>query len=220
MEKIVIYHGSVNIVEMPIYGYGPTTNDYGQGFYCTQDIIAAKEWANRKTRSGYVNKYSLDGENLTVLDLTSPDYSVLNWIAILMHNRELPNSFKLMYKKRLDFLEKYFYIDTTKYDIVIGFRADDAYFRFPLFFIQNEISVERLEEIYKLGNLGKQIVLISEKAFKHIKYISSNLAEPFYHEQYVYRKDVADKTFSRIRIEEINNDKEKLEDFIKAYDKH
>ncbi len=27
------------------FGFGSSTNDYGQGFYCIEDIELAKEWA-------------------------------------------------------------------------------------------------------------------------------------------------------------------------------
>ena len=40
-----IYHGSINIIEKPIYGYGSPYNDYGLGFYCTQEKEKAMEWA-------------------------------------------------------------------------------------------------------------------------------------------------------------------------------
>ena len=34
-----LYHGSENIIEKPVYGYGKKYNDYGVGFYCTEDIF-------------------------------------------------------------------------------------------------------------------------------------------------------------------------------------
>ena len=43
--KKIIYHGSINIIKEPIYGYGKKYNDYGLGFYCTENIELAKEWA-------------------------------------------------------------------------------------------------------------------------------------------------------------------------------
>lgn len=35
-----IYHGSTDIVKIPKYGYGKENNDYGIGFYCTEDRIS------------------------------------------------------------------------------------------------------------------------------------------------------------------------------------
>ena len=85
---MILYHGSTSIIEKPIYHGGKENNDYGYGFYCTEYIDLAKEWAciNNET-NGFANKYEIDLNNLNVLDLTSNDYSVLNWIAILLKFR-------------------------------------------------------------------------------------------------------------------------------------
>lgn len=37
-DYIDIYHGSVNVVERPLFGAGKIHNDYGRGFYCKEDI--------------------------------------------------------------------------------------------------------------------------------------------------------------------------------------
>ena len=42
MSKIVLYHGSDKILSKPLFGYGKIYNDYGQGFYCTQNSELAK----------------------------------------------------------------------------------------------------------------------------------------------------------------------------------
>ena len=42
-------------------------------------------------------------------------------------------------------MEKY-NIDISEYDLIIGYRADDSYFRFAEDFLNNSISVEKLEE--------------------------------------------------------------------------
>ena len=39
-----LYHGSSDIIEKPVYGYGKPYNDYGLGFYCTDSLEMAKEW--------------------------------------------------------------------------------------------------------------------------------------------------------------------------------
>lgn len=219
MERIVIYHGSETIIEKPIYGYGKTSNDYGLAFYCTTSLEMAKEWASRTNASGFANKYSFNATGLKVLDLTDPSFNVLNWIAILMHFRELSLSQKTLYKRRLEFLEKNFYVDVTKYDVVIGYRADDAYFKFPLFFLQNELSIESLENIYKAGDLGKQIALISEKSFSRLSFVKAIKVERVYKEKYYTRKSLADSRFEEIRINDVNNTNDKLEDLMKNYDK-
>ena len=220
MERITVFHGSEQIIEHPTYGKGELHNDYGRGFYTTANKEMGKEWANRKTKNGFINKYSFDARGLSIFDLR--DLDVLNWIAVLMHNRDIEPQVKELYKKRFDFLEDSFYPkEIEQYDVIIGYRADDAYFKFPMYFIQNELSIERLREIYELGNLGTQIAIMSEKAFSKIKFISAEEVEPIYFDRYRSRKNVADKRFDEIRIEEINNaNNTKIEDLMKQYDKH
>ena len=77
-----LYHGSENIIEKPVYGKGARYNDYGKGFYCTENIELAKEWACAKQKNGYANIYDLDLSELNVLNLNSGSYNILNWLAI------------------------------------------------------------------------------------------------------------------------------------------
>lgn len=174
---MILYHGSINIIEKPVFHGGKETNDYGYGFYCTENLELAKEWAcvNNET-NGYANKYELNISDLKVLDLTEDSYSVLNWIAILLKNRYFDISNEISLKAK-EYLINNFYIDISKYDVVIGYRADDSYFRFAKDFINNAISVQKLAKAMELGMLGKQVVLISEKAHNSIKFISSEIAE-------------------------------------------
>lgn len=217
MSYKTIYHGSNTIIEKPVYHYqySNINNDYGLGFYCTQNINMAKEWANRSTRSGYVNKYSFDDRKLKILDLTNKSkYSVLNWIAILLHNREIPEDDKIEFDDVLSYLEKY-YINIEEYDVIIGFRADDAYFRFPLMFVRNVLTYEKLEEIYMLGNLGKQYVLISEKAFKKLKFIEAIPVEPIFYERYRRRKDGTDNSYRELERSERSSKGKRVKDLMK-----
>ena len=71
-----LYHGSPNIIEKPIYGYGKTYNDYGLGFYCTDSLDMAKEWGAGKDRDGYANCYRLDCDDLRILHLNDPQFCI------------------------------------------------------------------------------------------------------------------------------------------------
>ena len=204
MSYKIIYHGSNAVVDKPLYGFAESNphNDYGLGFYCTQNLDMAKEWGNRTTRNGFANKYSFDERGLKILNLCDKSkYTVLNWIAILLHNREISDDDRIEFEDALLFLEKY-YIDVSQYDVVIGYRADDAYFRFPMMFVRNVLTYEKLEEIYLLGNLGKQYVLISKKAFEHIKFIKAIQCETIYFERYRRRKDAADNSYRDLELSE------------------
>ena len=170
---MIIYHGSKKIIENPLVKGSNDTNDYGPAFYLTLDLDAAMSWACRNDSLGIVNKYSFSDKvfsNLRVLDLTNKNkYSVLNWMAILMHFRVLNTSFVKENQIVLDWLSKY-YIDVDEYDVIIGFRADDSYFRFPVRFIANDLAFEDLEKVFVSGNLGVQYAFISKRAIDALKF--------------------------------------------------
>ena len=90
-QKITLYHGSEQLVETPTFGLGKKHNDFGFGFYCTETEELAKEWAVSSLRNGFANRYSLDTEYLKILNLNSPDYTILNWIAVLVSTACFPS---------------------------------------------------------------------------------------------------------------------------------
>lgn len=174
---MIIYHGSNDIIEKPEFGKGNKKNDYGLGFYCTENVELAKEWAcsNNET-NGYANQYEIDLRDYKVLDLREKKYSILNWMALLLRFRTFDVNTPISAQAKEYILEN-FYIDVEEYDVIIGYRADDSYFSFAKDFINNTISVEQLARAMRLGELGIQIVLKSKKAFDTVKYISYELAE-------------------------------------------
>lgn len=187
---MIIYHGSKDIIEKPKYGIGNIKNDYGLGFYCTENIELAKEWAcsNNQT-SGYANQYEINVDNLKILDLRSEKYSILNWMAILLKHRtfDLNNPISVIAK---DYLINNFYINVDDYDVIVGYRADDSYFSFAKDFINNTISVKQLSMALMLGELGTQIVLKSKKAFEEIKFQGYEFADS---KEYYVKKISKDK---------------------------
>lgn len=174
---MIIYHGSKDIIEKPELGKGNKKNDYGLGFYCTENVELAKEWAcsNNET-NGYANQYEIDLSAYKVLDLREEKYSILNWMALLLKFRTFDVNTPISAQAKEYILEN-FYVDVEDYDVIIGYRADDSYFSFAKDFINNTISVEQLAEAMRLGELGIQIVLKSKRAFDTVKYISYELAE-------------------------------------------
>ena len=169
MEKI-LYHGSESIITKPAYGKGAKNNDYGRGFYCTENKELAKEWACAKNRNGFVNQYNLDLSNMRILYLNSPEYSVLNWLAILAANRTYWQKGSIAEEAK-KYLADNFLLDISGYDIIIGYRADDSYFSFAQDFVMGAISLQKLSEAMRLGKLGEQVVLKSEKAFEKINFL-------------------------------------------------
>lgn len=183
-----IYHGSTKIIEKPQYGYGKVYNDYGLGFYCTENIELAKEWSCSLMQDGYVNKYKIEIKSLSVLDLTK-GYHILNWLAILLENRTFDGLSELGYKGK-EYILKEFLPKYRDYDVIVGYRADDSYFQFAKDFIQGAISLNTLSKAMKLGKLGEQIVLISKKSFEILEFCGYEISS---YEEYYYRRKIRDQ---------------------------
>ena len=191
MEKLItIFHGSEQVVEVPTFGLGRKNNDFGLGFYCTESEDLAKEWAVSSLRNGFANRYTLDTEYLNILNLNSPDYTILNWIAVLVEHRLF--SIKTPVARRAKrYLIDNFGINVNAYDLITGYRADDSYFDYAESFLNNGISVEQLARAMRLGKLGEQLVLKSKFAFDRIRYEGFDIAEK--EKYYVLRKSRDDE---------------------------
>ena len=154
------------------------------------------------TASSIANRYSLDTEYLKILNLNSPDYTILNWIAVLVAHRLF--SIKSPAAQRAKrYLIDNFGVNVNAYDLIIGYRADDSYFDFAASFLNNGISVQQLANAMRLGKLGEQIVIKSKYAFSLLHYDGFSIAEK--EKYYVRRKarnDEADQLYSDILEEE------------------
>lgn len=186
MEKLItIYHGSKQVVEVPTFGMGKKNNDFGLGFYCTESDDLAKEWAVSSLHNGFSNRYTLDTEYMKVLNLNSPDYTILNWIAVLVEHRLF--SIKTPVARRAKrYLIDNFAVNVNAFDLITGYRADDSYFDYAESFLNNGISVEQLARAMRLGKLGEQIVIKSQFAFSRLQFQGFDVAEK--EQYYVLRK--------------------------------
>ena len=149
MKKITLYHGTPDKIVVPTFGKGEEKHDYGRGFYLTESIDLAKEWAvcRPNETSGYVHQYELDTEGLEILDFQ--EKGVLAWLAELMKHRDAADSkrYRMLAKK---FIAKYG-VDTDKYDVDI------------------------LEELLSLGGLGIQYCIKSELAYSRLHEVANSL---------------------------------------------
>lgn len=192
---MIIYHGSTEIVEVPVFGKGSDNNDYGKGFYCTESLELAKEWACPTIQDGFANQYEFDMTGLSVMYLNRDGYSILNWIAILLQNRIFPKRSPIA-RQASQYLLDGFLPDTTEYDVIWGYRADDSYFTYAKDFLNNTISVGQLARAMKLGELGEQIVLMSPRAFERIKFMKYEIADgSIYHNRRMERDERARRAY-------------------------
>lgn len=171
-----IFHGSERIIRKPVFGYGKPYNDYGLGFYCTEDIDLAKEWSVDEGRDGFANRYEIELDGLKVLDLSSEKFCILHWLSVLLVNREFELDTDLAADAR-DYILETFPVDTSKADVIEGWRADDSYFTFARNFLTGAITYAKLGEAMRLGKLGTQFVLKSRKAFDRIRFVEASVAK-------------------------------------------
>lgn len=166
-DKVILYHGSPNKIVTPTYGLGEDKHDYGKGFYLTENLDLAKEWAvcNPSNISGWVHQFELELTELSVFDFSQ--HNILCWLAELMKHRAADDSkrYRMLSEK---FINRYG-VDTSKYDVIKGWRANASYFYIAKSFVRDEIDVEILEELLSLGGLGMQYCIKSEKAYSMLK---------------------------------------------------
>ena len=173
MEKLILFHGSPNETVTPTFGPGNEKHDYGMGFYLTESMELAKEWAvcRPDETNGWVHKFELDTEGLRILDFQQ--INVLSWLAELMKHRDASDTkrYRVLAKK---FIDKYG-VDTTGYDVIKGWRADASYFYIAKEFVKDNIDMDILEDLLSLGGLGIQYCIKTERAYAKLRQIPDGL---------------------------------------------
>lgn len=167
---INVFHGSDHVIKQPEYLGGKPDNDYGNGFYTTEYEDRARSWAalNGNPDKSIVNVYQLDIDSLETMDFN--DCGVLAWISEVVANRGTNQAAASIVGSRLVELYRQ---DSTGYDILKGYRADDSYTQVVEAFLLNQIQISEVERLFYKGSLGNQIFLKSEEAFKNIKWLDA-----------------------------------------------
>ena len=201
-----MYHGSPTMINKPSIDYKNIHNDFSQGFYCTENKDLAKEWAVSSLRDGFCNKYALNTEHLNILNLNTVEYSILNWIAVLVNHRLFTSNTPIE-RRAMKYLIDNFYINVNAYDVIIGYRADDSYFDYAQSFIQNTISLDQLSKAMYLGKLEEQIVIKSEFAFSNLKYEGNEVAKS---EEYFTLRNNRNKEANQYYLKMLEEDSDGL----------
>lgn len=149
---MLLYHGSVDIVERPDPTHTQRRTDFGSGFYATTSFEQARRFARQRLRAlrrdvAYVNAYSIDEPrigDLRVLRFDSPGH---DWLAFVIDNRMLPGF-------------------AHDYDLVIGPVADDRVVRALTAFLLGECDEERLLGLLKSYKLTDQWLFHTPAALK------------------------------------------------------
>ena len=197
MSSMQLLHGTDHIIEVPDIHIGNPHNDYGMGFYCTRVDELAREWACKKNTNGFVNIYDFDADGLNVLNLLDGHHTVLNWIALLLQFRTFKLDSEVAVDAR-DYIIRHFSIDLSTYDLVIGYRADDSYFQYAESFVSNTLPLRSLMRALKLGRLGEQTVVISQRGFDRLKFKDAYPVEKnVYYPRFLDRDNKARDTYRR-----------------------
>lgn len=154
-----LYHGSLEIVEVPEIREPNRTLDYGAGFYLTSSAEQAADWVGRKLKNGatrgYVNVYDYDPareSGLSVLEFEKPTEE---WLDFVMANR----------------MDKSF---THSYDIVKGPVANDRVYASFALYEAGLLSKRELISELKAYKLVNQVLLHTQAALSSIVFIEAN----------------------------------------------
>lgn len=173
MENLILFHGSPNEIVTPTFGLGNEKHDYGMGFYLTESIELAKEWAvcRPDETNGWVHKFEFDTEGLRILDFQQ--INVLSWLAELMKHRDASDTkrYRVLAQK---FIDKYG-VNTTVYDVIKGWRANASYFYIAKEFVKDNIDIDILEDLLSLGGLGIQYCIKTERAYAKLREVEGSL---------------------------------------------
>ena len=155
---MILYHGSIEIVENPEIRIPSRSLDYGYGFYTTTSLKQAEDWVKRKLNSnnpiGYVNIYEFDNnltKSLKTLLFESPTEE---WVDFVMNNRT-----------NKDF--------NHDFDIVYGPVANDKVYAAFALYEGSIINKQNLISELKAYKLVDQYLFHTEKALKAIKFIEA-----------------------------------------------
>lgn len=156
---MILYHGSLEIVEMPEVRKPNRTLDYGAGFYLTSSAEQAVDWVNRKLRNGatrgYVNVYEYNPafeSELSVLEFEKPTEE---WLDFVMANR-MDRSF------------------THYYDIVKGPVANDRVYASFALYEAGLLSKHELISELKAYKLVNQVLLHTAASLKSIVFVKAD----------------------------------------------
>ncbi len=156
---MIIYHGSLELVEKPEIRKSNRLLDYGSGFYTTTSVEQAEAWVRRrmsekKVSSGYINVYKYSNEQNSDIKTLIFDTPSEEWLDFVMKNRTIR-----------DFQHNY--------DIVYGPVANDrVYAAFALFeggLIDKQMLIAELKT-YKLVD---QFLFHSERALQLLTFIEA-----------------------------------------------
>ena len=145
-----VYHGSTRIVEFPVIRVKNHKKDFSWGFYCTNNLMAARLWAVKNKNTPIINAYEYkDDSNLNIL------------------------CFEKMTDEWLDFIAKCRKGFVHHYDVVEGPMLDDKVKEAVEQYFKGSLSRPQLWEEVQLKKPIHQISFHTIRALNNLHYIGS-----------------------------------------------
>ena len=155
---MILYHGSIEIVDNPEIRIPSRSLDYGYGFYTTTSFKQAEDWVKRKLNAnspiGFVNVYELDEDLVKSLKTLLFESPTEDWLDFVMSNRT-----------NKDF--------NHDFDIVYGPVANDKVYAAFALYEGGIIDKQNLISELKAYKLVDQYLFHTDKALKAIKFIEA-----------------------------------------------
>lgn len=157
---MILYHGSIDLVDKPEIRKGEVFLDFGVGFYTTTSYEQAERWAKIKMRRhnaavGFVSVYEFDLDSATN-DLLIEKFETADekWLEFVVSNRKGVSA------------------DDMK-DMHIGPVADDNVYQSIRLFETGAYDAEYTVKKLKTEVLQDQWTLHTEKALSYLKFVKA-----------------------------------------------
>lgn len=146
---MIVYHGSIEIIEKPDVKHSYRMLDFGMGFYVTTVREQAQRWAKRKAdifgkNKAIVNSYQMN-DDVNGFLVKSFGEDLIEWIDFVCRCRDG---------------EK----DYLKYDLIFGKVANDKVFRVVDMYHTGIWDKERALKEIKVYPSYDQIAFVSQRA--------------------------------------------------------
>ena len=175
-----LYHGSKKIVSMPSCDQNNEHSDFGRGFYAAESEELAREWAASDENGGFLNIYELDTDGLCTADLSSHEYDIRSWLAVILSRRLICPSGSKAREKLLRIIRDHL-PDLKDADIIKGWRADNINFSLVLDFIEDRITLEQLVSGLQKDIPGDEVLIRTQKAISRLEFIRAETVESIYY---------------------------------------
>lgn len=157
---MILYHGSIDLVDRPEIRKGEVYLDFGVGFYATTSYRQAERWAMIKMRRhnatvGYVSVYEFDFDvALKELSIDKFETADARWLEFVVNNRKGVPAGDLK-------------------DMHIGPVADDNVYQSIRLFETGAYDAEYTVKKLKTEVLQDQWTLHTDKALSYLKFVEA-----------------------------------------------